>query len=217
MEWYEGSIFALEEFCKLRNIFLFEEYMSHFLILQGIIILMIICCVRKWYDDESWFFLECSELRESRRTSASDSNISILDEMRDIFLRDPVESLDIYDFFEIFSHASIELTERDDPFMAIISGEIFYDLFEYYLRSLTPTDDEDMRFGGFPVYFCILYLVFFIFKYRIQNLPDNFTFFWIKIYPRRFKSEKYFRRNFPEYSIRSPRYSIRLMEVEGNS
>ena len=202
--------------------------MSHFLILQGIIILMIICCVRKWYDDESWFFLECSELRESRRTSASDSNISILDEMRDIFLRDPVESLDIYDFFEIFSHASIELTERDDPFMAIISGEIFYDLFEYYLRSLTPTDDEDMRFGGFP--FETLFVKrgrgdFALFprrnlppfghllykggsKYRIKNLSYYFTFFWIKVYSRRFKSEKYFCRNFPEYSIRSPWDSV---------
>jgi hypothetical protein len=157
--------------------------------------------------------------------------------MRDIFLTYPLEGLAIWDFFEIFSHSSIELTERDDPFMAIISGEIFYDLFEYYLRSLTPTDYEDMRFGGFP--FETLFVKrgrgdFALFprrnpppfrhllykgglEYRIEYLAYHFSFFHIKVLFRTLKSEKYTSREKSEDAIRSPRYSIRLMEVEGNS
>jgi hypothetical protein len=103
---------------------------------------MIICSMRKWYDD--LFHAKYIDLSECRRTSASDSDISIREEVCDIILTDPFDSLSIFHFLEVFFHSFIEFSESDDPLIIFISSKLIDNTFKYRFCSLASTDNEDM-------------------------------------------------------------------------
>jgi hypothetical protein len=114
----------------LTQIFLLEEYISYLFIFFRIPVLMVASRVGKRHYDFS--DAKCIDLSESCSTSTGDSKIGILEEIYDILLQDPFECLSISHLREIFFHSLIELTEGDDPLIAIISSEVSYDFFEYH-------------------------------------------------------------------------------------
>ena len=144
--------------------------MSEFFIFSSIPVLMIIGSIGKGDDDEGWMVgmleswnvgrAECSKLCECRRTPSRDSDVGIEDEVRQIFLRNPVEELYITSpqpspkgegVFEIHSHIGIEFAEDKNHLMI---PEYYLEILEYLLEdrscSLAPTDDENMFFISFP-------------------------------------------------------------------
>jgi hypothetical protein len=128
--------------------FLLEKDISFLLILLRIPVLVIICCVGKW--DDHLLHSECFDLSERGGTSARDSEISIREEMSNIFLRDPLERLRMIHLREGILHVTIEFPERDNPFVVFASCEPLGDSFEYRPCPLASADDEDVRLIGFP-------------------------------------------------------------------
>lgn len=120
--------------------------MSEFLIFSSIPVLVVVGGIGEGDDDECWsvgvfecwivrFLESCnvryrsiksSEFSECCRTSASDRDIGVEDEVREILLRDPVEELDTTSpqpspkregVFEIHSHIGIEFPENENHLM----------------------------------------------------------------------------------------------------
>jgi hypothetical protein len=120
----------------------------------------------------------------------------------DIFLTDPLESLHVTYSLEITLHITVELPERDDPFVRIIFPELFDDSFEYCTRSLTPTDDEDMFFPRLPPY-SSLFTSHLSLKYRMEYLSYDFTLFSVEVFFCAFETEKYRLCYLSEYTVRS--------------
>lgn len=130
------------------KIFLFEEDISFFLILSSIPVLMIASWEGKWDDD----FLDSEEIDFCKRRSTSTGNrdISILQEECDIFLCEPLYSLDILHLIKGFFHVSIELPESDDPLILFTLIELCDDRFKYVFCSLTSAYHEYVFFISFP-------------------------------------------------------------------
>ena len=161
---------------------------------------MIVCRIGKWDDD----FLDSEEidLSESGRTPTSDREVGVLEEVSDIFLTDPVESLHVTHSLEITFHINIELSKCDNPFVRIIFPELFDDSFEYCTRSLTPTDDEDMFLPRLPPY-SSLFTSHLSLKYRMEYLSYDFTLFSVEVFFCAFETEKYRLCYLSEYTVRS--------------
>ena len=114
---------------------------------------------------------------------------------------------------EVMTHTEIQLSEYDDP-LSIHMATLLYDLFEDDLRSLTPTDDEDMLFICFP---CYLTCMIRICEERIEYLSDDFGFLSMEESSRTLESEKYPISKPSKYPIRSSRDRIRFMDIERDS
>lgn len=202
-------------FCELVKVFLFEENVSSFFILFRIPILMILCWVGKRNNNLS--YPKYVNLSKSCRTSSTDSNIGIWEDMSNIFLRNPFDCLAVWNFTEFILHIAIKLPKCNNPLVCIISWEALYNLFEYYLGSLASADYKYMLLGGFPIYGSFLISYFSFLEYWWQYLSDIFTILFIEIFSCTFKTKKYSCCDSCQYTIRSSRYCIRLMDIERNS
>ena len=90
------------------------------------------------------------EFREGRRTAARDGDIRSCEYRPLIFLREPIEDLNMLEFFEIRAHIGIQVSEHHDPFDIEMSC-IFHDFSKNRSRSLTATKDEDVFFISAPM------------------------------------------------------------------